>query len=343
MVYEAEFMEKQKSSIVLSVIVSTYNRSRLVCKNLRRMLKCKSENIEFIVGDNASEDDTLEQLHKIEDSRLRIFHNEVNYGMPNILLLSYNALGKYFIFVNDRDYIKAEDLDELCAKLAVIKNCDFISTAHMPKLKEGYYKGWIIPTIFLRSRHPGTLIYSTQFFRQSVNRKVLEKKIKNGEVTLRVPFEVLCNAKRVYVSSKYIINQPRNREQIPQLRKEVWGGVYILPQTRIEEYGAFVQESRNWTRYPMIKFFLLAKYVDSLRTVMQEYYSCLKKKGFTERYYCAEYKPYEWAKNGVVFAKNILFEENGLDGKIRWVMLLVTPIIYIESTYYVFRTWWNSR
>jgi glycosyltransferase involved in cell wall biosynthesis len=67
--------------------------------------------MEVVVVDNASPDDTIEQLGLIKDERLRVIRNEENIGGSRNLVKSlYAAQGKFCLYCNDRDIIYPEKL-----------------------------------------------------------------------------------------------------------------------------------------------------------------------------------------------------------------------------------------
>ncbi len=104
--------------VVLSICIPTFNRAKRVTETVRNILKSNLENIEVVVCDNASEDDTLAQLRTISDARLKIFVNDRNYGpIPNFnLALAYGS-GDYVLLHSDEDIILTETLEDFTAFL----------------------------------------------------------------------------------------------------------------------------------------------------------------------------------------------------------------------------------
>jgi len=69
-------------SPLLTVVIPTYNRSSRLKKSLNSYLLCDRCDIEFIVIDNASPDDTHEVINEFldRDTRIRYIRNSVNIG-----------------------------------------------------------------------------------------------------------------------------------------------------------------------------------------------------------------------------------------------------------------------
>ncbi len=99
---------------ILSICIATYNRADTLIELVNNIIKNQRDDIEIVVTDNASTDDTVERLHKINDKRLRVCVNETNIGGANNTLKAvYNARGKYALYCNDRDLIGTESIDNI--------------------------------------------------------------------------------------------------------------------------------------------------------------------------------------------------------------------------------------
>lgn len=107
--------------ILLSICIPTYNRVSKVLELVKSILQYKGLNIEVVVLDNASTDETQLKLSEIHDSRLKVFTNSNNIGsMPNIIKSFSHGRGRYLMLCLDKDFIVVDYLDEflniLCAK-----------------------------------------------------------------------------------------------------------------------------------------------------------------------------------------------------------------------------------
>ena len=91
---------------LVTVILPTHNRSGLVGRAARSVLDQVYQNLELIVIDDASTDDTPDVLARLaaEDPRVRLLRNAVNTHAPgarNVALRE--ARGEYVAFVDDDD------------------------------------------------------------------------------------------------------------------------------------------------------------------------------------------------------------------------------------------------
>lgn len=85
---------------------------------VNELLTWERDDVEVSITDNASTDDTIEQLQKIDNPRLTINRNASNIGGINNMTESiYNVKGKYALYCNDRDLIDVQKLDKLIEEL----------------------------------------------------------------------------------------------------------------------------------------------------------------------------------------------------------------------------------
>ena len=96
----------------LSVCIASYNKSEITNRLVKSVLSCSNPEMEVVVVDNASPDDTIEKLGMIKDERLRVVRNDENIGGSRNLVKSlYSALGNFCLYCNDRDIIYPEKLN----------------------------------------------------------------------------------------------------------------------------------------------------------------------------------------------------------------------------------------
>ncbi|MBZ0302425.1 MAG: glycosyltransferase [Anaerolineae bacterium] len=97
----------QKVSIPLvSICVPTYNDGHFLALSLDSIVHQTYSNIEILVGDDASNDDTAEIVRSFDDPRIRYWRNEKNLGQfPNVNSLIQRARGCYVaVYHSDDQY-----------------------------------------------------------------------------------------------------------------------------------------------------------------------------------------------------------------------------------------------
>ena len=119
-------MEKKKS--LVSIIVPAYNAEKFIDKCIRSVLNQSYPNLELILVDDGSTDETgkICEEYASKDTRVRVIHKKNsgvsaarNMGPRNMGLSS--AIGEYVVFLDSDDWLD-EDIVELALK-KYQKNC----------------------------------------------------------------------------------------------------------------------------------------------------------------------------------------------------------------------------
>lgn len=123
--YDLSIMLKRNSmhQLKISIIIPTFNRANYLKHAIESALSQDYEEIEVIVSDNASTDETPEIVKKyFKDKRFNYFRNQQNIGMVanwRKALYEY-ANGEFFLILSDDDYFTNDQYLSKAANL--IKN-----------------------------------------------------------------------------------------------------------------------------------------------------------------------------------------------------------------------------
>ena len=118
--------EKVGVDMKVSVIIPTYNREKTIKRSIESVLKQKYEDIEVIVVDDCSVDNTCKVIESIDDNRLRYIKLEKNSGACKARNVGIeNARGEYIAF-QDSDDVWREN--KLTVQLDIMKkvNADIV-------------------------------------------------------------------------------------------------------------------------------------------------------------------------------------------------------------------------
>ena len=128
----------QKSNYPLvSIGIPTYNRGKGISRTLASICAQRYPNLEVIISDNCSTDDTPEVIQKIcnDHPEIKYYRQTVNIGMiSNFEFVLRNATGKYFMWVADDDAIEENVLE---------KYVSFLESHHEYSLVSGTIKYWL--------------------------------------------------------------------------------------------------------------------------------------------------------------------------------------------------------
>ena len=95
------------SDILLTIAIPTYNRSKCLGRAIDSALSQVGVNLEVIVSDNASSDDTLSVMSKYKDNtNVKYIRNSFNIGaVANYNQCLNKASGVYFMILGDDDWL----------------------------------------------------------------------------------------------------------------------------------------------------------------------------------------------------------------------------------------------
>lgn len=90
---------------MVSIIIPTYNREKLLERSIESILKQTYKNFELIIVDDGSVDETKEMIEKFREQRINYVRNDKNRGAASARNLGI-SLAKY-------DYIAFQDSDDV--------------------------------------------------------------------------------------------------------------------------------------------------------------------------------------------------------------------------------------
>lgn len=94
----------------ISVVIPTYNRAQFLPMAIKSILNQTEKNIEIIVMDNASTDNTKSVVAQFADKRIKYYRNKTNLGYPQNLKKGFSNASSNLIFtLSDDDIIVSVD------------------------------------------------------------------------------------------------------------------------------------------------------------------------------------------------------------------------------------------
>ena len=104
--------EIDSSHPLVSIMIPTYNRPELFEKTLQSVLAQSYDNIEVLVNDNSTNEDTNSLIRKYEcDSRLRYYRNmDAKCKEDNFRPFEHIAKGEYLQWCMDDDVLHKDKL-----------------------------------------------------------------------------------------------------------------------------------------------------------------------------------------------------------------------------------------
>ncbi len=183
---------------ILSVCIASYNKAETTTNLVKSLLTCTNPELEVVVVDNASTDDTVDRLSTITDDRFHFKKNESNIGgAKNFVASVLRGKGKYCFYTNDRDVVYPEKLDSF---IKYLKDNSHIGGGHCVRNIIPDIKGCVIEhkgidallTINFRGEHPTGFFFKRSLLNDIPN-EIMEQCGVN-EPYLSFPWEgFLCD------------------------------------------------------------------------------------------------------------------------------------------------------
>ena len=89
---------------MISIIIPTYNNSQQLVGTVQSISKQSYDDIEIVIIDDASTDDTKNQIEKLNNQKIKYYYNIDNLGTTQTRLKGLkHASGEYIAFLDHDD------------------------------------------------------------------------------------------------------------------------------------------------------------------------------------------------------------------------------------------------
>lgn len=164
-----------KTEVLLSFCIPTYNRKNQLVELINDILSIDRSNIEVVITDNCSTDNTLSALSRIKDVRLRVCLNQKPLpAFQNMIQAIFNGRGKYIFYCNDREIVYPDKMESFIAfledkQLAFIhvkqENGNISNTYHF------YRKGYESLLHHRCTHHPSGMVFNGEILRKHLKKE----------------------------------------------------------------------------------------------------------------------------------------------------------------------------
>ncbi len=250
---------------LVSIIIPTFNRSKHLQRAIHSALNQTYENIEIIIIDDNSYDDTATVVKNFKDPRIHYYKNSENKG-PTFTRNKGLSLskGEYINFLDDDDILLPKKIELQIKKFkeSEIENlgvvtCDvYYSQRDRSGIKRNRKKGYIYKDLLkkycIHGTHP--LLIKREFI------KYFDLNLtSNQEYDLEIRLSRICNFD--YVPKCLAIKYESKNQITFNYKKKIIGTRYFYKKyvSEFKRYGLFFFIF-NWLRFK----YLLFKYYLSL-------------------------------------------------------------------------------
>ena len=110
----------------VSIVMPTYNGAKYIRQSIDSCLNQTYKNIELIIVDDGSSDETPEIIASYKDGRIKYLRHEKNKGLPHGLNTGFTlASGEYLTWTSDDNFYAKEAIEKMLSFLK-IRNCEFV-------------------------------------------------------------------------------------------------------------------------------------------------------------------------------------------------------------------------
>ena len=136
--------EKEADIGLISVIMAAYNAEKTIAQAISSVLSQTYTNLELLVIDDGSADNTVSIVESFKDSRIHLIRNPVNGGVSNARYRgAEKAKGEWIAILDSDDAWKADKLIKQ-AELQVRKNAELLFTGSAFMNEDGRLLDWVL-------------------------------------------------------------------------------------------------------------------------------------------------------------------------------------------------------
>jgi glycosyltransferase involved in cell wall biosynthesis len=176
---------------LISVIIPTYNRAHLIKRSAKSVLNQTYKNLELIIIDDGSTDNTKEVINSLNDKRI-VYVKQENQGVS----MARNngvatAKGKYIAFQDSDDVWHLDKLEKQLFALqknnADIVFCKILQIGNLRKRKEPTYikYGFLPKNILPFNIYPQSLLGKAEIFKNNFFDKTIQG-IEDFDLAIRI-------------------------------------------------------------------------------------------------------------------------------------------------------------
>jgi glycosyltransferase involved in cell wall biosynthesis len=111
----------------VSIVLPTYNGAKYLRQSIDSCLNQTYKNIELIIVDDGSMDETPQIIRSYQDERIKYIRHDKNKRLPHALNAGFAmATGEYLTWTSDDNYYAEDAVESMVALLQINKMIDFV-------------------------------------------------------------------------------------------------------------------------------------------------------------------------------------------------------------------------
>lgn len=314
------------NNIELSFCIPTYNRAQIVYGLVTEILLCRDPNIEVVVLDNGSIDNTLTILRTIKDERLVVYSNGENKGaLFNMVNVLNKGRGKFLVYSTDQDHIDSTEINKFKSFLVQHPDlaggyCEFDSISEIEC--EIFQKGFpAVRKIAYQGRHPTGYYFNNELLKSIDFVERFSDYAFVDLFPLEFAFAELCLLGDGAVYHRTIFT-PETGTMVVRHKSSTTNGksrnAFFSPESRLKLAVNYAKHVSTLRLMPQEKHTLIVDvFIHELAAATKGYQSILSNENLCIHYYmeCREIKTRELVNIGINFYRQFVDETKSIVGK----------------------------
>jgi len=122
-------MENKEKFKKVSIVLPTYNGARYIKQAINNCLEQTHTNLELIIVDDGSYDETEDIVKSYSDPRIKYFKHKKNFGLAQALNTGFaNSIGEYLTWTSDDNFYVSDAITVMLKALEKKSKIDFVYT-----------------------------------------------------------------------------------------------------------------------------------------------------------------------------------------------------------------------
>lgn len=278
----------------ITFCIPSFNRGDKVAALVSEILQYKGMDIEVVVLDNCSTDNTVSLLQEIKDDRFRLIENDNNIGgILNCLKVLTLANGKYAAFCLDKDGVISANIEILINILKKEKDISFGYCAlNLEKESEYIVYSKAFSSVYnmsYLSSHPTGRFYKADVFKRLL---YVEQRLKDTNTKFAFDLDII-NAQMAFEGRSLLINTPlfytERSEESARVLSHTYKkleDVFFFPEQRLKEYSRYMESADSLHLAFNEKYKLIKKiYQRGLSSSLEGYKASMDNKSVCNHYH----------------------------------------------------------
>jgi glycosyltransferase involved in cell wall biosynthesis len=168
------YSNAQSSYPLITIGIPTYNRAALLKKCVASVFAQSYQNIEVLVSDNASTDDTLATLKSFDNEKLRVLTSPVNVGaVNNFDKCLREAKGDYLVLVSDDNILDPAFLEKCVRLIKMEPGIPIVAAAYDILVMDEFFENErrVVPAVLSKKLWTG-IWDGTEILREYLNGRI---------------------------------------------------------------------------------------------------------------------------------------------------------------------------